>query len=64
MPKLKSHKGASKRFRTNNSNKVKCRHANRSHINGKCSRSKSLPRKSMKLISNRSLLSTITQASA
>lgn len=32
MPKLKSHRGAQKRFRTTASGKVKCRRANRNHI--------------------------------
>lgn len=32
MPKLKSHSGASKRFRKTASGAIKCRHAYRNHI--------------------------------
>lgn len=32
MSKLKSHRGAKKRFKVSASGKVKCRRANRSHI--------------------------------
>ena len=32
MPKLKSHSGAKKRFKLTASGKVKCAHANKSHL--------------------------------
>ena len=32
MPKIKTHRGAAKRFRKTASGKYKCGHANRSHI--------------------------------
>ncbi len=32
MPKIKTHRGAAKRFRKTASGKFKCGHANRSHI--------------------------------
>ena len=35
MPKMKSHSGAKKRFKTTSKGKVKARHAMRSHILGK-----------------------------
>jgi large subunit ribosomal protein L35 len=35
MPKMKSHSGAKKRFKTTAKGKVKARHAMRSHILGK-----------------------------
>jgi large subunit ribosomal protein L35 len=38
MPKLKTHRGAAKRFRITKNGKIKKRNANRGHILGKMSR--------------------------